>query len=540
VTVLTGGAVHTGDPDRPSAEAVAIRDGAIVAVGSDDDVRDLTAPSSRVIELGGRTVVAGFQDAHVHPPHAGLAMLQCDLHDLEDLSAYLAAIATYARTNPARPWVIGDGWAMPAFPGGTPRREDLDAVVPDRPAFFVNRDGHGAWANSRALEVAGITRDTPDPEHGRIERDAAGEPTGTLHEGAMDLVPVPEPTQDQVQEAIRLAQARLHGFGITAWQDAWVTPQMLEAYRALAERGELTARVVASLWWEREQGLEQIERLVEERAGGSVGRLRATTVKIMQDGVCENFTAAMLSPYLDAGGGETTNRGISMVEPDLLNEAVTRLDALGFQVHVHAIGDRAVREALDAFEAAQGANGRNDARHHIAHIQVIDPDDIPRFASLGVVANAQPFWASHEPQMDDLTIPFLGPERTARQYPFASLLRAGATLAFGSDWAVSTPNPLLEMEVAVNRVAPDQRGTDPLLPGERLDLATAIAAFTEGSAFVNHLDHLTGTIEVGKAADLAVLDRDLFAPDAGPIGDARVLLTMVEGDAVFADPELSW
>jgi predicted amidohydrolase YtcJ len=268
-------------------------------------------------------------------------------------------------------------------------------------------------------------------------------------------------------------------------------------------------------------------------------------VKIMQDGIIENFTAAVLEPYLDEDGNPTDNRGISFVEPELLKRVVTRLDAEGFQVHFHALADRAVREALDAIEAARAANGPNDLRHHLAHLQIVHPDDIPRFRVLGAVANAQPLWAMNEGQMLNLTVPFLGPERARLQYPFASLVRSGAVLAFGSDWSVSSPNPLWEMHVAVNRRAfpgypygGDERAfTEPLLPEERLDLPTAIAAFTMGSAYVNHLDHLTGSIEVGKLADLVVVDRDLFAHPVEEIHRAEVLLTLVGGERVFAAPE---
>jgi predicted amidohydrolase YtcJ len=262
-------------------------------------------------------------------------------------------------------------------------------------------------------------------------------------------------------------------------------------------------------------------------------------VKIMLDGVLETFTGAMLDPYLDRDGRPTDNRGIDFVDAESVREHTARLDAAGLQVHFHAIGDRAVRAGLDAIEAARAANGMTDTRPHISHIQVIHPDDVPRFAKLRAVANAQPLWACHEVQMDELTIPFLGAERTGWQYPFGSLLRSGARLAMGSDWGVSTPNPLLEMEVAVTRVYPTARGSaDAFLPAERLTLEEAIRAFTLGSAYVNHLDGETGTIEAGKLADLAVIDRDLFAEDAGPIGDAKVLATFVDGKAVFEDPAL--
>ena len=531
----------TMDAVGRSAEAVAVKDGRILFVGSARDTASLVGPRTRRIDLAGRTLLPSFQDAHVHPAMAGVNLTRCPLHDLpRRLDAYLEAIAAYAATAQDRPWVLGDGWYMEAFPGGTPTRQDLDRVVPDRPAFFVNRDGHGAWVNSRALELAGIVHDTPDPADGRIERDASGEPSGTLHEGAMELVRdlLPETTTQELADGIQLAQAYLHRFGISAWQDAWVAPDDLTAYRMVAERGRLTGRVVACQWWERERGAEQIDAMSERRRTGSLGRLSAGTVTIMQDGVAENYTAAMLVPYLDADGRSTGNRGISFVEPEALTGHVTRLDAEGFQVHFHALGDRAVREALDAIEAAREANGPSDGRHHLAHLQVVDPADIPRFRALGAAANMQPYWACHDAQMDDLTLPYLAPERAALQYPFRTIHRSGAVLVGGSDWSVSTPNVMAEIEVAVSRVSPESRDRAPFLPDEALDLPEALAAFTIGTAYVNHLDDVTGTIEVGKLADLVVLDRDIFAPDAGPLGDVRVLLTVIEGQPVHEDAAL--
>jgi predicted amidohydrolase YtcJ len=539
--VLTGGRIATMDAARSWATALAVRDGRIVVVGPDAAVRDQVGPGSRVIELRGRTVTPGFQDAHVHPVHGGLARIRCDLHEARGRDAVLGVIAEYARTHRDETWIRGGGWYMADFPGGTPRRADLDRVVADRPAFLTNRDGHGAWVNTRALELAGVTAETADPADGRIERDLDGSPSGTLHEGAMSLVErlLPDDTPAEMEEALRIGQAYLHSLGITAWQDAIVRPEPEEAaYAALAGRGELTARVVGAMWWERHRGAEQIEEFVERRRARSVGRYRATSVKLMMDGVLENFTGAMLEPYGDGHGGMTDNRGLLQIDPEGLASWVPRLDALGFQPHFHAIGDRAVRAALDSVEAARRANGPSDTRPHIAHIQVIDPDDIGRFRTLDVAANAQPLWACHEGQMDDLTIPFIG-ERWRRQYPFRSLRAAGATLAMGSDWSVSTPDPLLEMELAVERVAVERRGeAEPFLPDERLELIDALAAFTAGSAYVNHLDEETGTLAAGRLADLAILDRDLFDRGAGAIGEARVVGTFVEGVAVYEDPEL--
>ena len=308
-----------------------------------------------------------------------------------------------------------------------------------------------------------------------------------------------------------------------------------------------TGRVTGALWWDRTRGEEQIEELVARRAGAADGRFLAGTVKIMQDGVCENFTAAMLSLYLGAGAQVGDGTGLSYLEPGLLRRAVTRLDKLGFQVHVHAIGDRGVREALDAFQAARAANGGTGHRHHIAHLQVVHPDDIPRFRELRVTANAQPLWACHDRQMTELTLPFLGPQRSSWQYPFGSLARSGATIAIGSDWPVSSPNPLELAHVAVNRTVPpassaddDPRGQDPragqpLLPGERLDLPTALAAATAGSAYVNHLDE-TGSIRAGYLADLVVLDRDLFSQPVSEIAQTRVEMTMAGGRIVYSRP----
>jgi predicted amidohydrolase YtcJ len=540
--ILTGAPVYTVDSVRSWREAVAITGGIITAVGFSDEVRSLAGPSTRVLDVTGCLVLPSFQDAHIHPPDGGLGQMQCSLHELSDRQQYLEAVRDYARTHPNEEWIRGEGWAMPAFPGGNPHRADLDAILPDRPVALINRDGHDMWVNTRALQLADITASTPDPVDGRIERNEDG-PTGALHEGAMDLVEkvMPEITQAELEEGLLLAQRHLHSLGITAWTDARVQPVALSAYRAVQDRGELTARVVLSLLWDRHAGEEQIQGLRERRDLGTGGKMAANTIKIFQDGVAETFTAAMTEPYLDISGAPTDQNGISMVPPEELKRFVTALDAAGFQVHFHAIGDRAVRESLDAVEAAWHSNGRRDARHHIAHIQLIHPDDIARFRQLGVVANAQPFWACEDAQMRDLTVPFLGEPRSGWQYPFASLRKAGAMMAFGSDWPVSTADPLQEIEVAVTRQCPHELSAPPFLPHEALDLPTALAAFTIGAAYVNRLDHITGSIETGKQADLCVLDRNLFElAREESLGETEVLLTLVDGKPVYADPGIGW
>ncbi|MEW2295012.1 amidohydrolase [Streptomyces sp. NPDC006743] len=534
--LFTGGPVLT--PAGRTATAVAVTGDRITAVGH-DEVRELAGPRTEVVELAGRLLLPGFQDAHVHPVPAGRELAQCDLTGALTAEETVDRVRAYAEAHPEREWILGGGWSMEAFEGGTPAKELLDAVVPDRPVYLPNRDHHGAWVNSRALALAGLTRGTPDPADGRIERDARGEPSGTLQEGAMQLVGrhVPPAGPADRLAALLHAQRRLHALGITAWQDALVGDFLgmedpSQAYLTAARDGSLTARVRGALWWDRARGPEQIPELVEKRAALSHGRFRAGSVKLMLDGVAENGTAALLEPYLDRCGCATANRGTRFIDPGRLPEYVTALDALGFQCHFHALGDGAVRDALDAVEAARAANGPSDTRPHLAHLQVVHPDDVPRFARLGATANIQPLWAAHEPQMDELTIPFLGAERAGWQYPFGSLLRAGAALAAGSDWPVSSPDPLQGIHVAVNRREPG--GSAPVfLPGERIGLAEAVRAYTAGSARVNHLDD-TGEVREGALADLVVLDRDPFAGPPEEIADTKVRETYVGGVRVFA------
>jgi len=495
--------------------------------------------SATEIDLAGGLLAPGFTDAHVHPIQGGLERLRCDLSGLETREEYLAAVRAYAGGHPDVEWILGGGWAMPAFPGGTPLAADLDTVVPDRPVFLPNRDHHGAWVNSRALEIAGVSRNTPDPPDGRIERDTVGRPSGTLHEGATALVSrhLPRTTGADYRAALLAGQKYLHSLGVTSWQDAIVgsysgMDDPGSTYVDAARSGELRSHVVGALWWDRRQGVEQVEDLVGRRAALTGGRFHATTVKVMQDGVAENGTAALLEPYLDRCGHATENRGHSFVGAEALRDAVRALDAAGFQVHVHNIGDRAVRETLDAMVGTDRAR-----RHQIAHLQLVNPDDVPRFARLGVAANMQALWACYDEQMVDLTIPFLGEERTRWQYPFGAIHRAGGRLVAGSDWPVSTPDPLAAIHTAVTRTAyadSGRAGTEPFLPEQALDLETAFAAYTSGSAWANHRDlhDGAGVIEPGAVADLVVLDRDPFAGPPEEIGSARVVSTWIDGELV--------
>ncbi|MEU1881832.1 amidohydrolase [Streptosporangium sp. NPDC020072] len=517
------------------AEAVLVRDGRIAAVGPETDLLRRAAPGHETVDLDGGLLIPGVTDAHIHPVQAGLERARCDLSEVYGLPEYLERIISYAEANTTREWIDGGGWDMAAFPGGLPHRSQIDFL--DRPAYLLQRDHHAAWVNTLALRRAGITRETPDPPDGRIERDPDGTPSGVLHEGAMDLVGLlaPSPTPGDMADALVEAQNHLFSLGVTGWQDAIVGSyagwdDQLPVYLSAAASGRLRARVVGALWWDRTRGAEQIPELIERRASAEgLERFRATSVKIMQDGITENFTAAVIEPYCRCGG-----TGLSYVDPALLKGHVAELDRHGFQVHFHAIGERAVREALDSFEGTDPAN-----RHHIAHLQIIEPSDVPRFAALGVTANLQPLWATHHAQMDELTIPFLGEERSAWQYPFADLLRSGARFCAGSDWPVSTADPFQGMHVGVNRTEPGgsvhvdyPTARTPFLPGQCLDLSTVLTAYTAGSAWINGDDE-AGVISPGNRADLVVLDRDPFTEPAADIWRTRVAMTFVGGEEVY-------
>lgn len=526
---IRGGRVFTADPRSPLVDAVATRGERIVAVGP--DALSSIGPNTRVIDLGGALATPGFIDAHVHPASSGMDKLRCHFDGCSNSEEAVSRIASYAASNPHLQWIVGAGWSQSWFDRGCPPKTLIDEVVSDRPVLVTNTDGHGAWANSKALEQAGIHAGTVDPPDGRIERLADGSPQGTLHEGAVRLIEqhAPEDTVEDLAAGLVRGQQELLRHGITGWQDAIVDDKIHDAYLRVTGEGKLVGRVVGAMWWNRHRGLDQVDDLLERRER-SDARFRPTSIKLMLDGVAENFTASMLEPYLDRDGRSTGNAGIDFIDPGHLESVVTALDDRGFQCHFHAIGDRAVRSALDAVAAARDTNGPNDNRHHIAHIQVIHPEDIGRFARLDVIANAQPLWACDDEYQSELTRPFLGEERAGWQYPFRSLLRAGARMGMGSDWGVSTSNVMEEIDVGVTRTGDSGSA---LGPEEALTPIEALTAFTAGSAYINHAEHDSGSIGVGKLADFAVLDRDPLRD--GPFRDAKVVSTVVGGEVVYEE-----
>jgi predicted amidohydrolase YtcJ len=533
--VFRNGAVYTVDAARSWAQAVAVSSGRIVFVGLDSAAAPWIGAKTRVVDLSGKMLLPAFHDSHVHPISGGINALEVDLHGVETPEEVLSRIKRYASDHPEAGWIRGGGWELPTFPNANPSKALLDRIVPDRPVYLDAMDGHSAWVNSKALAIAGVTKDTPDPAHGRIERDpATGEPSGSLREEAMDLVSrhLPKRTAGDYAAGLERALQIANGFGLTSLQEASASEDELAAYAAADAQGRLTARVVASIHCDTDQGVSDVPRLVALRGKYRGKRLRADAVKIFADGVLETRTAALLAPYV--GFGEDS--GKANLEPEAFNRLATALDKEGFQIHVHAIGDRAIRMTLDALEAARRANGARDARHHIAHLELIDSADIPRFRRLGVIANFQPFWANGDAYLLELTEPRLGPERSRWLYPIASAIASGDDFAFGSDWDVSSLNPLDGIEVAVTHRQPSLPAGPAWRPEERIRLPEAIAGYTIRGAYLDFTEKETGSIEVGKAADLVVLDRNLFEIPTSEIHRAKVLWTLLEGREVYKEP----
>jgi predicted amidohydrolase YtcJ len=528
--VFTNGGIYTVDAKRSWAEAAAVRGGRIVAVGSNAEIAAYRGQKTAVVDLTGRLLLPGFHDSHVHVAAAGLEMLQCPLTGLASIQAILDKVAACARAAPDG-WIVGSGWDLSLFEHSRPPKEWLDRIVPDRPVILIGADGHSGWANSRALVAAGIDARTPDPENGIIERDArTGEPQGTLRETAMNLVmdKVPAPTDELRLEGLKAGLRDVNAVGITSFIEAAAAEHELQAFSTLASRNQLTAKTRLSLTYG-VFGSDHFETLLADRKRFENPRLDAGAIKIFVDGVLEGETAALLQPYLT----HPEARGSLTMPAEALNDAVTRFDALGLQVHMHAIGDAAVRAGLDAFAAARAGNGVTDHRHHISHLQLIDAADIPRFRALDVTANFQAYWAWPDDYILKLNVPQVGRDRVDRMYPIGSVHRSGGRIVGGSDWSVSTVDPLQAIQVAVTRQDPDGVKTEVLNAAERVDLPTMIAAYTIDGAWLMHHERDTGSIETGKAADLVVLDRNIFELPPGKIGTARVDSTYLDGEVIY-------
>lgn len=525
--VLAGGRVYTmAGPER--FEGLAVRQGKIVFVGSEEGARDWIGAGTRVVELKGKTVLPGFHDSHVHPVTGGIELGDCDLNGLDTAEKVLEKVRLCAKETPSG-WIRGGGWDLPLFPDSNPSKALLDAIAPDRPVYLTAADGHTAWVNSKALSMARIVKETADPAHGRIERDAFREPSGALREEAMTLVSAllpPKSAQDTL-EGGRRALARAASLGITTLHEAAADEAILEAYAELERRGELTARINAAFELKPSSGVWGAAAADSLRPRYQGKLLRLIGGKIFADGVLEARTAAVLEPYADRGGLGTANW-----DPSELADTAAALDRRGLQFHVHAIGDRAVRMALDAVEEARRRNGPGGPPHQLAHLELIDPADLPRFKELNVVADFQPLWAYRDHYIIDLTEPGMGPQRSARLYPLGDVLRAGAALACGSDWSVSSMNPWEAIQVGVTRRGLAEGPGPAWLAPQVAPLDALLRCYTTGGAYVNLQDKVTGSLEPGKAADLIVLERDPYEIPADQLGLIKVQETYLEGRRV--------
>jgi len=529
---LRHGRVWTANPAQPWAESVLIRGNTIAAVGADRDVAK-QAKGAREIELKGRLVTPGFNDAHLHFLGGSLGLSQIDLNGICTLESIQKAIGEFAARHPDAQWLEGRGWEYLCFPGGRlPTREDLDKVVRDRPVYLAAYDGHTAWVNSKALALAGINKATKFSGFGEIVRDPkSGEPTGALKEGAKGLVrrliPVPDKAKKlaSLEAGLRLAA----GFGITSAQNANGSMDELELYEDLRRREKLTLRTRLAM----RVGPMDSEATLAEYAGMrqkySGPLLRVGAIKLMMDGVIESYTAAMLAPYTN----NPSTSGKSAWTPEQFARTVTIADKLGLQVYTHAIGDRAVRMALDGYQAAQQANGTRDRRHRVEHIETIHPNDMPRFAAIGVLPSMQPIHA--DPSGIEIWSACIGPERTQRGFAWRSIEKAGGRLVFSSDWPASiSVDPIRGIHSAVNRRTTSGLPPQGWIPQERVSIETALQAYTVNSAFAEHEEHRKGAIRPGQLADIVVLSQDLFKIPSMDIHKTVVELTVFDGSVIYS------
>jgi predicted amidohydrolase YtcJ len=529
-TVFLDGEVYTVDSNRSWAEAVAVDDGRIVFVGDSDAARKLVGTDTRVIDLNGRMLLPGFHDSHVHPMTAGTRIFRCQLAGLAWPEPVLAAIRKCAVDIEPGEWLRGVGLDDALFANGSLDRELLDEILPENVAFITTSSGFNVWTNSAGLRAAGLTATDLDPEHGTVVRDpVTREPTGVLLGPAVsDLYGlIPPPGADELRDALRSATGMAHRYGITSANEARIEEHHWEAFVQADEAGELALRVQGSQHWDPERGMDQLKEILRRRDEAPGPRFRADAVKFFLDGNLQHGVAALLQPY----AGSEDHYGELAFDAATLKAIATRLDAEGFQLHFHAVGDAAVRQALDAIEAAIEANGLRDRRHQIAHLVLIDPADVPRFAELGVVADFQVIWAKDD--KDRATdVALLGDGRAGRLIQTRSMIDSGARVVLGSDWISESMDPLFGIQVAVTR-RPVGADAPTWLPEERISLDEAIAAYTINGAWLARQDDWTGSIEVGKAADLVVLSDNLFEVDAREIASARVEMTMIGGEVVY-------
>lgn len=535
--VFLDGSIHTFNESLSIENSIAIKDGYILAVGNKSSIQKLIGEKTKINRLDGKMMLPSFHDAHSHPIWDGVNRLKCILTDLYDIQSIKDVLRECLNSDLTKStgWIVGSGLNIGLFPAGNPNKSLLDDISKDIPIILWANDGHSGLANSKALELANITAETQDPSYGVIERDPiTQEPSGTLRESAainlvLDLTP--KDTDSDYDKGLSIAQEMAHSFGITSVLEAAVGERHMATYKRAADREELDLRVFTCLEYGKTNFVHDasmFEDVYLKLEQFNHPRINVNCVKIFIDGVLEGQTGALLEPYLDSG-----EVGELILEKELLNMAIARFDSENRQVHTHAIGDRAVRAALDAYEYALKENGYLDNRHHISHLQMISKEDIPRFSELNIAATFQATWAMPDEYIMGINIPEIGIERVNRMYPIQSVFQAGGLIVGGSDWAVTTMNPLVAIETAIRREDPDDRLKGTLNEDERMGLTEMLKAYTINAAYIMHQDNITGSIEAGKFADLIILDKNLYDIPPNEISEVRVMETIIEGKTVF-------
>ena len=526
--VILNAAVHTMDPARPTAEALAVLGHRIAALGTTAEIRALAGPRTRILDAHRKLVLPGFNDAHVHFLSGGFAQANVDLRDASSPAELARRLKEYAAKIPKGRWILGGDWDHEKWPGAPlPTRQMIDAATPDHPVFVSRLDGHMALANTLALKLAGVTRETKDPPGGVVVKDPqTGEPTGVLKDGAESLVDrvVPEKTFEEKHIAGKAACDHAASVGVTSVTDMSADSDV-GLYQYMLERGELKTRVYAA------RSIVSWETLAKTgvRAAFGSDRLRIGALKGFADGSLGSSTALFFEPYSDT----PNTRGLlfdQMLPEGIMLKRVEAADAVGLQIMIHAIGDEANLQILDLYQQAAAKNGARDRRFRIEHAQHLRPSEIARFGSQKVIASMQPYHAADDGRWCDKRI---GPERSKGTYAFRSLLNAGAVLAFGSDWTVAPLNPMEGLKAAVTRQTLDGKHPTGWHPEQKLTLDEALHAYTVGSAYAEFADHVKGTLTPGKLADVVMLDRDLYQIDPAEIDQAKVLLTLMDGQVVW-------
>ncbi len=534
--IVTNARIYTMNPENKWAEAVAIRGDKIVAVGERKRIDGYRGPSTRVIDAGQRLVLPGFTDCHIHFMDGSLGLTHVDLNGASTVEEIQKRVKAYADAHPHEPWIQGMGWTYPTFgPTALPNKKILDDVVPDRPVYLVAYDGHSSWANSKALAMAGIDRNTADPPNGKVVRDEKGEATGALKEAAGDLVAakIPKPTRAERLDALRKGIHEANKVGLVRVHSAGQDFEYLDLYDELRKNGELTLRFYISYFLD-PPGLtpEIMAKIESARKQYHDDWISGSAVKTMLDGVVEAHTAAMIEPYTD----DPSVSGKLFWDPDKYKATIAELDKDGLQIFTHAIGDKAVRLALDAYQNAATANHTKDTRPRVEHIETISAQDIDRFGKLGVIASMQPLHSYPDEDTLDVWARNIGPERARRAWVWRSIEAKGGALAFGSDWPVVTLNPWPGVQTALTRQTDDGKPEAGFVPQQRLDLDDTLRAYTLGAAFAGRREKTEGSIETGKLADMIMLDRNLFLIEPTEISKTEVLLTMVGGKVVYESP----